>query len=114
MKVKNVKLEWNVLLWDNNQNKVRNYNIFYHGFIERLHKEIVRKKSIKTYADLKEYIKRWAMYNYWCKCEFEIFIGDFLTKEEDFEKIDAYRQIEMNLDRITEYVINELKINFKQ
>lgn len=28
MKVKNAKLEWNVLLWDNNRNEVRIYNIF--------------------------------------------------------------------------------------
>ena len=54
------------------------------------------------------------MYHYWCKCEYEIFIGSFLTKEDDLEKIDAYRQIEMNLDRITEYIINELKIDFKK
>lgn len=40
-------------------------------------------------------------------------VGYMFTEEKDFEKIDAYRQIEMNLDRITEYVINELKIDFK-
>lgn len=28
MKVKNAKIEWNVLLWDSNQDKVINYNIF--------------------------------------------------------------------------------------
>lgn len=53
------------------------------------------------------------MYHYWSKCEHEILVGDLFTEEDDFKKIDAYRQIEMNLDRITEYVINELKINFK-
>lgn len=28
MKVKNAKLEWNVLEWDDNKKEVENYNIF--------------------------------------------------------------------------------------
>ena len=32
--------------------------------------------------------------------------------EANFEKIDMYRQIEMNLDRIVEYIINTMEIKF--
>ena len=38
--------------------------------------------------------------------------GLFAKHPEEFEKIDIYRQIEMNLDRITEYVNKELRLNF--
>lgn len=113
MKIKNVNLEWNVLLWDCNKKKVINYNVLNDELIKRLHKDIVTKKTIKTYNQLKENIKRWFMYHYWSKCEFEIVVGDWPTCELDtLEKIDAYRQIEMNLDRITEYLIKELNIKF--
>ena len=43
-------------------------------------------------------------------------IGPLWAKElkdlEKFEKIDMYRQIEMNLDRIVEYIINTMQIKF--
>ena len=57
------------------------------------------------------------MYHYWSKTECEMAIGPLWPKElkdlEKFEKIDMYRQIEMNLDRITEYIINKMEIEFK-
>ena len=37
---------------------------------------------------------------------------DSLKICNEFEKIDIYRQLEMNLDRITEYIIKELKFRF--
>ena len=44
MKLKNVNLEWNVLMWDSNKKKVVNYNVLGQGLIEELHKKIVKKK----------------------------------------------------------------------
>ncbi len=45
MRKKNVKLEWYVLMWDSNKKKVVNYNVLDNELIERLHKEIVKKKT---------------------------------------------------------------------
>lgn len=112
MKVKNTELEWNVLRHDFNSNKIINYNIFNTGFVENVHKEVL-KKRITTIAELKEYIKKWAIYHYWCKAEHEIVVGGlFFRSTKDLEKIDIYRQIDMNLDRIVEYVNRELRLNF--
>lgn len=53
------------------------------------------------------------MYYYWSRCECEIAVGDLFAKYPDeYEKIDAFRQIEMNLDRMVEYIIRELDIKF--
>lgn len=56
------------------------------------------------------------MYHYWSKTECEMAIGPLwfnkLEDLEQFEKIDMYRQIEMNLDRIVEYIINTMQIKF--
>lgn len=112
MKVKNVKLEWNVLMWDSNNKKVVNYNVLGQELIEELHQKIVKKKTITNYEQLKENIKSWCMYYYWSKCEREILISGWFAEEDEFEKIDAWRQIEMNLDRMCEYIMRELKIDF--
>ena len=112
MKIKNVKLEWYVLLCDFNSNEVINYNVIDSQLVEGLHREIAKKKSIKNYAELKEYIRKWALCRYWSRCEYEICVGRFPRSIEELEKVDAYRQIEMNLDRICEYIMKELKIEF--
>lgn len=44
MKVKNAKLEWNVLLWDSN-NKAVNYNIFRSKVYRRNPQRNSRKKN---------------------------------------------------------------------
>ena len=56
---------------------------------------------------------KWARYYYWSRTEHEILVGG-LFKNCKLEKIDIFRQIEMNLDRITEYVNKELKIEKEQ
>lgn len=112
MKVKNINLEWNVLMWDSNAKKVVNYNVLGKELIERLHKEIVRKKTITNYEQLKETVRSWCMYYYCSKCECEIMVGGWFAEEDEFEKIDAWRQIEMNLDRMCEYIMRELQIDF--
>ena len=113
MKLKNVKLEWNVLMWDSNAKKVVNYNVLVgQELIEILHKEIVKKKTITNYEQLKENVKSWCMYYYWSKFECEIMVGGWFVKDDEFEKIDAWRQIEMNLDRMCEYIMRELRIEF--
>lgn len=115
MKVKNVELKWNVLYWNTNKNKVENYNIFDNDFKNNLYKKIKTKKII-SYKDLKDYVVRWAMYHYWSKTECEMAIGPLWpnTVEDlkQFEKIDMYRQIEMNLDHIIQYIIDTMQIKF--
>jgi hypothetical protein len=43
------------------------------------------------------------MYHYWSKCEAEMFVSGFGRNDEP-EKVDIWQQIEMNLDRIVDYV----------
>lgn len=101
-----MRLEWNVLMQDFNSGKIKNYNIFRNDFILE-----IQSAKIKTYLELREYIDNWAKYHYWSRTEYEISVGGLFSKYPDeFEKIDIYRQIKMNLDRITEYVNNKLQI----
>lgn len=101
-----MKLEWNVLIHDFNKDKIEKYNIFRADLFED-----IKKAKCKTFVELRETIDKWAKYHYWSRAEFEIAVGGLFSKyPEKFEKIDIYRQIEMNLDRITEYVGKNLRI----
>ena len=80
---------------------------------------ILSKKSIVlsfknsfTKNDLKELLDRKFKYYFWCKTECEMLIGDLFYKtEQDFKKVDLYKQIEINLNLIVDYVWNSLKLD---
>lgn len=109
MKIKNSNLEWYVLRWDFNNKKVVNYNIL-EGLAEDIARE-VRSKSLYDKSILKEYLKTVFMYNYWSKTECEFFVSDL--HGDDYEKIDMWRQIEPNLDRIVDYVNQKMELKFE-
>lgn len=109
MKVKNRELKWYVLNWDFNNNKLYDMNIFSEEFKIELYK-VYRNKQFNKLSDLKDYLDRYFRWRYMYRREYEMQVGDLLSKEEDFVKIDVYRQLEKNLDRITEYVNNYLEI----
>lgn len=109
MKTKNVKLEWYVLKWDFNQKKVVNYNIL-EWILEDLARE-VRSKRVYNKSILREYLKTQFMYYYWSKTECEFYVSDL--HGDDYKKIDIWRQIEPNLNRIVEYVNTQCDLKFE-
>ena len=118
MKIKNVKLQWYAFRYDSNKNKIVFINV-----LSGMEEEIVKKikkgakdkwQPVTDYNSFKEWLRRKLMYYYWCKSEHECLIGDWCSDpEETLEKHDIWWQLEPNLDRIVEYIINEFKIDFK-
>ena len=105
-------LEWYAIREDFNKRKIVNYNVL-SGWENEI-KKARKNKKFNDYASLKEWLKREFMYYYWSKAEHEICVGGLFVKStEELEKIDIYRQLEPNLDRITEYVIKEIGFRFK-
>lgn len=112
--MKKPDLKWNVLCADFNSDTIRTYNILAGSFYDNLRKAI-KKNNITNQTQLKEYLKGEFMYHYWCKSEFEIAVGGLHSKFPDkFSKIDIWYQIEMNLDNITEYLIEKMKLFKKE
>lgn len=109
MKLKGVVLEWYVLHWNPYTKRVENSNILA-GIKENVAKEI-RSKKISDINTLKVYLKRQFMYNYWSKTECEFYVSD--VNGNNYEKIDMWRQIEPNLDRIVAYVNSKMDLNLK-
>ena len=110
MKIKNIKLEWNVLCRDFGSSQIKIYNILGGLFLEKLAKDI-KKHKIKNRDQLKDFLKSEFMYHYWSRSEYEIVIGGLFSKYPDeFEKIDIWRQIEMNFDNLIDYIIREMQL----
>lgn len=109
MRIKNVKLEWYAIRWEFNKERRERINVL-SGIKEEIVKE-VRKGGIKSREDLRFWLKNRLMYRYWCKAEMEVLIGGMFSEyPKEFEKIDVWEQLEPNLDRIVDYIIEEMKI----
>lgn len=117
-KMKNKNLEWYAFRYDWNKQDLERTNVLGQRFAENILKRIKRNK-VDNYNDLKEEIRLELSYYYRSRAEHEVLVTDLFPRNyEEFEKksikIDIYYQLEPNLDRITEYVIRELQIDFNK
>ena len=113
MTKKNKKLEWYAFREDFNKNELVRFNVLGEWFAEDLLKRI-KKDKIDSYEMLKDRIGSMLRYYYKSRAEHEVIVTSLFHKpDRDKEfKIDVWYQLEKNLDRITEYVMRELKIEF--
>ena len=123
MKIKNVNLEYWVFYLDINTGKPNRVNIL-KGLAEEIAKRIRSKSDyyhIENRDDLKNFLKVKFMSHYWSKCEMEyavIDIFDIMSNNVTLDKVreraiklDVWYQIEPNLDIITDYVIDKMKLS---
>ena len=119
MKISHVKLEWYAFRYDSNEHKLVFTNVL-DGMEEDIAKKVKKGakdnwKPVTGYISFKDYIKSELMYYYWSKSENEVIIADLFDNKDEarWEKHDIWWQLEPNLDRICEYIINEMDIKFK-
>lgn len=103
MKKKNVK-EFNVINYDCNNKKFVKYNIMPH--LVNCYNEAKVKPS--TFKELQKFVKDESLYQFWSRCEYEIILQDWPNQQLS-EKWDVYDQIMMNLDTITNILIDNIK-----
>ena len=126
MKIKNTNLEYWVFYLDINTGKPNRVNIL-KGLAEEIAKRIRSKSDyyhIENRDDLKKFLKVNFMSHYWGKCEMEyavIDIFDIMSNNVTLEgvreratKLDVWYQIELNLDIITDYIINKMDLKFNK
>lgn len=99
------KLEWNVLMRSLDRNKLEVYNVLREDLLDDIEKLI---KKPYTREDLERCVKIWGRHHYWSKVEYEVVIRDMFDHFE--EKIDVWKQIEINFDRLMDYLIKELEL----
>ena len=105
-----------ILTFNFNTKKVENYDVI--PYLTREVKDFVKygKKKVEELTDeeLKTYVDRAARYEFWARCQWEFmviswpYVSNTRVEEQGGEKIDAYRQIKMNLDVVTQLVKESL------
>ena len=97
---------FNVIFYNINREKFEPYNVM-DFFVEEYKRE---KNKPTTFAMFKEFIEHKAMWMFWSRCEYEIILSDWPPSGVE-EKWDIYRQIMMNIDIITEVLMENVKNN---
>lgn len=103
-------IPYHVLLWDINHKVPEWYDIMPY-FIQEFKSQKKNSylfsdgKEPKTFDDFKNFILHASRYRFWSRCEYEIIVSEWPYDENDplknSEKIDAYQQIESNIDAVT-------------
>lgn len=85
------------------------YNIMPY-FIRKYQKA---EKRPKTFEEFKAFVKRYSLYTYYGQCEYEIILHGW-PNEDISEKWDIHKQIMMNLDTITNLLMENIENENKQ
>ena len=119
--------EFNVIVHNINSGEFEPYNIIPH--LVSQYQEKTNKP--KTFNEFKKFIKNESLYEWWARCEYEIVLSPWpytlspseKGKEEDnveawkehwkkhldeCQKIDVYHQVRINLDVITNLVMDSI------
>lgn len=89
---------FNVIVEDNG--KFIPYDIM--PYLVRAYNEEDKKPN--SFDEYKEFIERKARYMYWSRCEYEIILVNWPGKTKS-KKIDVFDQIMMNIDIVTEILM---------
>lgn len=94
---------FNVIWQDFNRKKFEPYDIMPY-FIDEYNKAKIKPN---TFNEFVEFIKDKALYMYWARCEYEIVICSWPNTDHQ-EKWDIYEQIMMNIDIVTDILMENL------
>ena len=101
------KRKFYVLTWDFNRDKIEHYDVLPY-LRNRLEERIEKNKKDedeyfkvpKSFDEFKKFVEDESLYQFWSRCEYEIILKDWPCGKTE-EKWDIYDQIMMNLDIIT-------------
>lgn len=95
-------LEYYALVWDNNKKEVIPVNIFQNIRIQQDLNRICSKKLSKE--EFKEEFKSALKSTYWSRVEYELNVSEVFSKDEKYQKIDVWTQLEPNFDNLVDYL----------
>lgn len=94
---------FNVIVYDFNNKNFKPYDIM--PYLRRSYYDEDEKPS--TFEEFKNFILHKSMYQWGSRCEYEIILSDWPCQKK-FEKWDVHEQVKMNIDTITELLINDV------
>lgn len=95
---------FNVLTWDFNGKNLTTTDVL--PYFRDEYKRAKKNERPQTINEWKEFIKRWGMYRYWSRCEYEIIVSPWPAQDKRV-KIDVWDQINSNIDIIAEILYEE-------
>lgn len=99
---------FNVIWWDFNKKEPEAYDIMPFLLNEYERKPRKHKPKITDRAAVVKFVRQYALYQWWGRCQYEIIIRNWPTQDLSV-KWDIYKQIEMNLDIIVDIFIKNIK-----
>lgn len=96
--------QFNVIIYDINREKFEPYNVM-NFFVNEYNKD---KENLKTFDEFKKFVESKSKWRFWSRCEYEIILSDWPPSGVE-EKWDIYRQIMMNIDIVTEILMENVK-----
>lgn len=96
--------QFNVLTWDFNKKELSAKDVL--PYFRQRYEKAKKDERPKTLSEWKEFIRRWGMYMYWSRCEYEIIVSPWPTQDKSI-KIDVWYQIEQNLGIVAEMLSEE-------
>lgn len=102
---KNLK-SFYTIIYNINKKEFESYDVMPY-LIEEYKKKKKKKKHPTSFEEFKEFIEGASMYMYWSRCQYELILASW-PNEDKKEKIDIHNQIMMNIDRITEILMDNV------
>ena len=99
---------FNVIVYDFNSRKFEAYDIM--PYLVNCYESSEHKPT--TFEEFKEFVQSRSLCQWWSRCEYEVVLSDWPC-QQDKVKIDVYYQITLNMDIITEILIENIKINYE-
>lgn len=94
--------KFNVIVENINRRAFTSYDVIPY-LVKQYHKS---KNKPKTLDEFKKFILGESMYQWWSRCEYEIVLETWPTSDVN-KKIDVHWQVQMNIDIISEIVMDE-------
>lgn len=93
-----------VINFDINARKFEQYDVmpyFVNGYKSA-------KQKPKTFDEFKKFVEDKSRYRFWSRCEYEIIVSDWPPNGIS-EKWDVHRQLMMNIDIVTQLLMDNVK-----
>lgn len=68
---------------------------------------VKKEEKPKTFNEFREFVKDTSMYQWWSRCEYEIILTDWPNQKVE-KKWDIHKQVMMNIDLITQILIENI------
>lgn len=94
------------IIYNINKKRFEPYDVMPY-LIEEYKKEVKKKKQPITFDEFKKFIEGSSMYMYWSRCQYEIILTSW-PNEDNQEKIDVHKQIMMNINLVTEVLMDNV------